>query len=219
MNAPASTGGKDFEKHPAGGTAMVCTRIIDKGSVLNPKDQTSKRKLVLVFESSKLMQEGEYKGQPFLLFANFNFSMYQNSHLCKFIEAWQGQRFIDQNDADAFDIASLLGKPMFASVVVNGDWTNVESPMPMPDGIPAPTIVGKSFVFSFQAPDVKAWEQITEGMQNKMKEVPEYKEWVDSNIPGPDSSFETMPDMPEPPPITEDGIASDLRKLEDDPFA
>ena len=177
----------NFEKHPSGGTAMVCSRIIDKGSVFNQKDQSTKRKILIVFESSKLMESGEFKGEPFLLFANFNFSMYENAHLCKFVSAWLGQRFVDQNDADAFELNDLLGKPMFASVVINGEWVNVESPMPLPEGMAAPTVKGKKYSFFFEAPSLTDWNEISDGMKEKMMQTPEYKEWINSPIPSPES--------------------------------
>lgn len=194
MTAPPSSGGNDFEKHPAGPTAIICSRIIDKGSVFNPKDQSTKRKISLVFESAELMTTGDFAGKPFLLFGNFNYSMYQNSLLCKFVEGWNGKRFVDQDDADNYDLSTLLGKPLFANIVHNGDFVNIDSPMPVPKGMAAPSIQGDSYLFSFQAPDVKAWEKISDKMKEKMKAVPEYQEWLDSPIPGPD--FETN-DIPQ----------------------
>ena len=195
MYAPKTQGGSSFEKHPPGPTSLVCTRIIDKGSVFNPIKQETKRKIMFVFESNEKMAEGEFAGQPFLLFGNFNYSMYQNALMCKFVEGWLGKRFVDQKDADSFDLATLLGKPLFANIVHNGEFVNIDSPMPVPKGMPVPEIKGDSYVFSFQAPDVKVWEKLSDNMKEKMKLVPEYQEWVDSPIPGPDT-FETMPNVP-----------------------
>src|SRR3990167_4918877 len=102
MKAPKGSSG-GFEKHPPGPAAIVCTRIIDLGTVHNERKLKYEHKIMIGFESSELMDTGENKGKPFMVFANFNFTMYQNSFLCKFIEAWRGKPFGDQVDADAFD--------------------------------------------------------------------------------------------------------------------
>ena len=198
MQAPKNQGGGDFEKHPAKPSSLICTRIIDKGTVFNAIKQESKRKISFVFESSECMTTGDFAGKPFLLFGNFNYSMYQNSLMCKFIEGWLGKRFTDQAEADNFDLSTLLGKTLFASIVHNGDFVNIDSPMPVPDGLPVPVIQGDSYLFSFQAPDVKAWGKISEKMREKMMLVPEYQEWVDSPIPGPDSFDDEIPGSEEP---------------------
>ena len=188
MQAPKTSGGSKFEKHPAGPTSLVCTKIIDKGSVFNPAKQESKRKIMFVFESKKTMTEGEYAGKPFLVFANFNFSMYQNSLMCKFIEGWLGRRFTDQGEADVFDVSTLLGKPVFASIVHNGDFVNIDSPMPVPEEMTAPTPVGDTVIFSFEEPKLSEWDKLSDNMKETMKKVPEYQAWVDSPIPSPEDS-------------------------------
>ena len=150
MKAPKTESSGSFSKHPPGQVAIVCTRVVDVGTHWNDKKQVDQRKIMLGFESSKLMEdEGEYKGQPYLLFANFNYSMFQGkAHLCNFIEDWLGKRFSSQNEADDFDLATLISKVAFANVVhsEDGQWVNIQTIMPVPEGITAPTIKGKTIV-------------------------------------------------------------------------
>ncbi len=176
MYAPQKEGSTEFERPPEGGGCLVCTRIIDKGTVFNEKKQKDVHGIALVFESPELMKKGDYKGQPFLLWANFgNYSMYQNSHLCQFIEGWRGKRFVDQKEADAFDIETLLRKPLFANIVHDGTFDNVVSPMPVPNGMSAPVPVGDVYCLDMDNFSQEVFDMLSEKMQAKIAQSYEYK--------------------------------------------
>ena len=173
MKAPKGSSG-GFEKHPPGPAAIVCTRIIDLGTVHNERKLKDEHKIMIGFESSELMDTGENKGKPFMVFANFNFTMYQNSFLCKFIEAWRGKPFGDQVDADAFDFHLLLGKPAFVNIVHSGDYVNIQSPMPLPKGMIPPHPVSELLIFDMQTQDHSVFEMLSEKMRERLKKA---KEW------------------------------------------
>lgn len=173
MQAPKSSGG-GFEKHPEGATAIVCTRVIDLGTVFNPKKDKDEHKIMFGFESSVLMTAGENAGKPFMVFGNFNFTMFQNSHLCKFIEAWRGKSFASQDEADVFDFKNILGKPAYANIVHNGDYVNIQSIMPLPKGMDAPKPVGELLIFDMSTQDKVVFGKLSEKMQEKLKKA---KEW------------------------------------------
>lgn len=199
MHAPKNTS-SDFEKHPAGSVALVCTRIIDKGTTYNEHKQKDERKLIIAYESTKLMQEGEYAGQPFLVFANFNYSMYQNSMLCKHIEAWLGKKFADQNAADKFDIESLLRKPAFGNIIHSDDgkWVNIGSIMPLPEGMTAPKPVGDVYCFDMDNINMDVFEKMSERMQESIKQS---KEWSGEPTKNNPQEPVDMDNIPPSPPI------------------
>lgn len=174
MKAPKSSSGS-FEKHPEGMTTLVCTKIIDKGTTWNEKKQKDERKIVFVFESATLMTGGEYDGKPFLVFQNFNFSMFQNSTLCKFIEQWKGKRFASQEEADDFDLDKMLGVGAFVNISHNGDFVNITSVMPVPGGMKAPVPVGDLILWSFDHRDLKMFEKLSPNIQ---KQIQQAKEWT-----------------------------------------
>lgn len=204
MKAPARSGGEsNFSKHPTGPVAAVCTRVIDLGTHWNDKKQVDQRKIMLAFESSKLIEdEGEYKGQPFLLFANFNYSMYQGkAHLCTFIEGWLGRRFSSQAEADDFDLSTLIGKQVFVNVTHSddGQWVNVQSPMPVPEGMPAPEIKGKTIVIDQDNLDPKEFEKLTDKLKQKVmssKEQLNKPQYDEANPPPVDDDFQPDQDIP-----------------------
>jgi len=175
MYAPQKEGSTEFERPPEGGSCLVCTRIIDKGTVYNEKKDADVRSISLVFEHPELMKEGDFKDEPYLIFQSFgNYSMYQNSHLCKFIEAWRGQPFSDQKEADSFDIETLLKQPCFANIQYNGQYVNVVSPMPVPNGMEPPLPKGKVYCLDMSNIDMQVFEQLSDNMKAHIQKS---KEW------------------------------------------
>ena len=172
MKAPKSSGG--FEKHPEGAYAIVCTRIIDMGSVFNPAKNKDDHKLMIGFESSELMTNVDNNGKPFMVFGNFNFTMFQNSHLCKFVEAWKGKAFATQEEADVFDLSKLLAQPAFANIVYNGDYVNIQSIMPVPKGMDSPRPVGELLIFDMATQDKAVFDKLSEKMQERLKKAKEF---------------------------------------------
>jgi len=174
MKAPKTTE-SNFEKHPAGWTTVVCTRVIDVGTHWNEGKQKYQRKIMLGFESDKLMQSGEYAGEPFLLFANFNYSMYQNAHLCQFIENWRGKRFASQPEADNFDLSKLIGQSAFVNVVHSDDgkYTNIQTIGPVPEDRKAPEIKGKTILIDQSNLDMKEVEKLSDKMKDRVMSAKE----------------------------------------------
>ena len=172
MQAPKSSGG--FEKHPEGQCTLVCTRILDLGTVFNPAKNKDEHKIMFGFESSELMTTGDNKGKPFMVFGNFNFTMFENSHLHKFVTDWLGKSFPTQDAADVFDFKSLLGKPAFANVVHNGDYVNIKSLMPLPKGMDAIKPVGELLIFDMGTQDKSVFEKLSDKMKERLRKAKEF---------------------------------------------
>lgn len=169
MKAPKSET-TEFEKHPAGYATCVCTRLIDTGTHWNEQKQKLQRKLMIGFESDKIMQTGDYKGEPFLLFANFNYSMFQNSHLCKFIEDWRGKRFSSQDEADNFDLSKVLKQPAFVNVAHSDDgkYVNIQTIGPVPEDRTAPMVKGKTILVDQDNLDMNEVEKLSDKMKARV---------------------------------------------------
>lgn len=149
MRAPKNTEGGSFEKHPRGWANLVCTRLIDQGTHFNPKKQENQRRFMIGFESEKLIEtEGEYKGKPFMVFANFNYSMYKNSMMCQFIEQWLGRKFASQEEADDFPIETLMSKPGYGNITHSDDgkYVNISAIGPLPPNLTPLTPQGDTII-------------------------------------------------------------------------
>lgn len=175
MQAPKSNT-KEFEQCPVGWSLGVCSRVIDLGTHWNEYKQKDQRKISIVFESQHLMKEGEFAGEPFLLFGNFNYSMYQGkAHLCTFIENWLGKRFSSQEEAEVFDLATLIGRKAFMNVVRSDDgkFTNIQTIGPVPDGMVAPEIKGKTILIDQVSLDSKEVEKLSDKMRERVMSAKE----------------------------------------------
>lgn len=169
---------KDFEQCPTGWQLGVCSRVIDVGTHFNPGKQKDQRKIMIAFESQHLMKEGDFAGEPFLLFGNFNYSMYQNAHLCQFIENWRGRRFKDQDEADRFDLSKLIGQKAFMNVVrsEDGRFTNIQTIGPVPEGMAPPEVKGKTILIDQANLDPKEVEKLSDKMRERVMSAKEQTE-------------------------------------------
>lgn len=185
MKAPKTSGGGDYEKHPTGTYPVVCTRIINVGTHWNPKKEKDENKITLYFESPVLMEKGDLAGKPMLLLSTFNFSMYKNAMLCGFIEQWTGKT-LTQDEADDFDMESLLGKAGFVNIVHNGDFVNIGSIMPLPQGMEAPQPVGDLIIYDPISNNEAMFNKLTDKVKEKVKNSKEYGQApvVESENPG-----------------------------------
>jgi len=179
MKAPQTTS-TSFEKHPTGWASLICTRIIDKGTVYNDKKDKDERKIVFAFESEKLMPEGKYKDMPFMVFANFNYSMYQNSLLCGFIEQWLGKQFASQAEASDFEIRDLLTKPAYANITHSDDgkWVNIGTIGPLPDDKTPLKPIGDVYAFDMDNIDMEVFEKLTDGFKEAVQKTREWRKKV-----------------------------------------
>ncbi len=140
LNYSAKGGGKEFEKLSPGLHVAVCYMIVDVG--LQPgsvKFPDPKRKVRLQFETPgetiTYEKNGETITGPMTIGAWYTASMHENANLRKQLESWRNKRFTD-GEAEAFDIASILGKPCQIQVMHSddGQYANIMSILPAPRG-------------------------------------------------------------------------------------
>jgi hypothetical protein len=196
---------KEFEKHPEGMCNLVCSRIIDKGTTFNEKLNKYVRKILLVFESDKLMTSGDYKGEPFIVVQSFTYSMFQNAKLCQFVEMWRGKKFKSQEEADDFDLSTLVGSTVIANIVHNGDFVNIGSVMPLAPGMKPLEIHGDTYIFDMgDGVDEKVFEKLSDKMKAQIVLSKEYVAWEKTqkrNVPTQKGYDERNPPLDEPVPF------------------
>lgn len=158
----------EFESAPAGAHGAVLTRAIDNGT--HEGNFGPKRKLMLTWELDEKMADG----RPFLVNQWYTMSFHPKSNLRKLIEAWRGARF--EGDSVEFEVESLLGRPCLLNVVHNDrGYADVASISPLPKGMARPDPVGPLLLFDFDAPDWDVFDQLSEGMKERLRQTPEFK--------------------------------------------
>jgi hypothetical protein len=114
-------------------TIFVCTAVIDLGlKASRNKPDDYKHKIGLLFEVAEKDEKGKHK----TVYSEFTLSLYDQSALYKFLTAWLGKPVPED-----YDLSRLLGVTGFGSLVQNGDFVNLQSPMPVPKGMSAFTDV------------------------------------------------------------------------------
>ena len=173
-----SGGGKYPERKPleAGAYAAVCDMIVDLGVQPSPGGQFApKRTLMVRFqipsERVEITKNGETKSLPAVISRTLGLSLNEKATLRQLLQSWRGRAFTPE-ELKRFDLANILGKPAFINVThsVKGDKTyaNLTSIMPLPKGMPAPTLEGEALVYSTDTPDAAVFDKLPEWVQDKI---------------------------------------------------
>lgn len=174
----ASGGGNFPERKPleAGAYAAVCDMIVDLGVQPSPNGQFApKRTLMVRFqipsERVEITKNGETKSLPAVISRTLGLSLNEKATLRQLLQSWRGKAFTPE-ELKRFDLANVLGKPAFINVThsVKGEKTyaNLTSIMPLPKGMPAPTLEGDALIYSTDAPDPAVFDKLPEWVQDKI---------------------------------------------------
>lgn len=174
----ASGGGNFPERKPleAGAYAAVCDMIVDLGVQPSPGGQFApKRSVMLRFqipsERVEITRDGQTKSLPAVISRTLGLSLNEKATLRQLLQSWRGRAFTPE-ELKAFDLGKVVGKPAFINVThaVKGDRTyaNLTSIMPLPKGMPAPTLEGEALVFSVDAPDPAVFDKLPQWVQDKI---------------------------------------------------
>lgn len=134
------TGGANFAPHPQGQYPALCIDVVDVGWM--PTQYGPKCKVRLVFycgQQAQRMIEGVMETYPMLVFATHAQTLSERGNLRPFLESWRGRAFTPEQ-LKGFDLDHLLLVPAFLQVLHNetGEYANVQTIMPMPEGFEAP---------------------------------------------------------------------------------
>jgi hypothetical protein len=174
----ASSGGNYPERKPieAGAYAAVCDMVVDLGVQASPGGQYApKRTLLLRFqipsERVEITKDGETKSLPAVISRTLGLSLNEKATLRQLLQSWRGRAFTPE-ELKKFDLVNVLGKPAFINVThsVKGDKTyaNLTSIMPLPKGMPAPTLEGETLTYSIDDPDPVMFDKLPAWVQDKI---------------------------------------------------
>jgi len=119
---------------PEEGVAQgVCADIIDLGMVPGFEGKPT-HKIQIVFQVDQLGKDGK----PLQVSQRFTFSSHEKASLRKFLEAWRGKQFKD-DEMSKFDLMLLIGANAMLGIVhapgkTGGTFANINSVMPLLKG-------------------------------------------------------------------------------------
>ena len=175
----SNAGGGDFEHPPEGMRLARCFKIVDMGTHLNPVYSKEIHKAQIYFElPNTLMKDGPSTGKPFIVKQAYTLSHHKKANLRIALEGWYGKRFdtkaLDQ--AGGFDLEKLIGRPALVNIVhsEDGKYANIATINPLPDGMECPPQFYDSFVFSLEDFNPARFAELSQKMQDYIKESGEY---------------------------------------------
>lgn len=140
IHGKAKGGGGDFEPCPAGPQQLVCCDVVDMGIVdVSWQGQIKRQHKIQIRWQSADHQAKD--GKPALLIQRYTLSMHEKANLRKTLEAWRGKPFASDDEAEAFDIESVIGANGYGNVIhrqgdKGGTFANLASIMPLPKTMP-----------------------------------------------------------------------------------
>lgn len=173
-----SSGGGNFEKKvlEAGAYPAIADMVVDLGIQASPNSQyPAKRTVLLRFqipsERVEITKDGETKDLPAVISRTLGLSLNEKSTLRQLLQSWRGRAFTPE-ELKKFDLVNVLGKPAFINVThsTKGDRTyaNLTSIMPLPKGMPAPTLEGEALWYSIDEPDPAVFDKLPAWVQDKI---------------------------------------------------
>jgi len=174
----ADHGGGDFEQPPVGTHVARCVKIIDIGTQKSEYQGQAniRRQCIVGFElPTELMNEGDYKGKPFVTSRFYTASLSEKANLRKDLENWRGRAFTDQ-ELQGFDSKNILGKACLLSLTENDKGkVRITGIMALPKGTVVPNQINTSVYFSLDEFDAKVFDALSDGIKKLIKVSPEYQ--------------------------------------------
>ena len=133
-----------FNPAPEGPQQAVCVDVVDLGmeeEQWGEDEPKLKEKVRIMWHSVEVDPETK---KPYSIVEKYTLSLHEKAKLRATLESWRGKKFTDE-EAEGFDLETLLGVNAYISIVHNKQWANISAIMPLPKGMP-PIPITKGFV-------------------------------------------------------------------------
>lgn len=156
----------------------VCVGVIDLGEQYSElyKNYTNKVKFVWALPSETLEVDGKVEERQ--LSREFSVATKKTSKLRTFLGSWNSKNYTDEEYME-FDLFEQVGKACQLNVVLSdsGEYANVDSVMPIPKGMPAPTSKTPYFTWDMDAWDDAVFEKLPEWTRDQIKKSTQYQKY------------------------------------------
>jgi hypothetical protein len=183
----SDSGSGNFKRVPAGLHVARCFSVADLGThtTNGQYGETTSRKIRLAFEvfgedenNEPLTVEVDGKVMPLTINKTYTLSLGEKANLRKDLAAWRSRDFTIE-ELKAFDVSSVVGVYCMLNVSVsenNGKtYSNIAGISPLHKSMAKPSPVHENQVFDLDNVDMKVFNTFYEGLQDYIKESPEWK--------------------------------------------
>lgn len=176
----------------------ICVGVIDLGEQLcefKDKSVSYKNQVQIIWELAGETVEVDGEQKPRQLSRMFTMSSSKKGNLIGVISSWNGVPYTEEQFGE-FDLFAQAGKACQLNVVLNdtGEYANVDSVIPLPRGMPAPTTQTPLILWNMEEWDDKAFDALPEWVQEKIKKSTQYQK---EHTPGGTVDF---PEAAQPAP-------------------
>jgi len=135
-----------YKPHPEGQYAAVCVDSIDLGERVEQYQGNPARvvpKCAVVFHTGEVNDE---TGEPFEVHGEFTISTFETSGLRKFLEAWRGKSYADENEMrEKGQLHKLVGHGALITVEhkksgTGRTYAKIKGIAPLPKALPKPDV-------------------------------------------------------------------------------
>ena len=166
---------------PAGNHIARCVEMIQIGTVIETTGiyaGKESHKVRISWETPDELHDFGKGPQPFLISKEFTLSMNEKATLRKMLESWRGKPFTEE-EAKAFDITKLIGKPCMLSVIHKTSkggnvYAEISSVATLPKGFECPAQVNPTRIIQFDAWDEQVFESLPDFLKAKIRGSKEY---------------------------------------------
>lgn len=178
----AENKGTDYVLMPPGNHIARCYAMVHIGTI---KEETGiyagkeANKVRITWETPHECHDFGKGLEPFTISQEFTLSMNEKATLRKMLESWRGVPFTEEQ-AKAFDITKLLGKPCMINVIhkkaksSGKERAEIASIAAIPKGTEIPAQVNPTFELSYDNWNTGLFDTLPDFLKNKIKSSKEY---------------------------------------------
>lgn len=185
--ATSNGSSQGFDPIEAGSYPARCYSMVQLGTneetILGVTKDLHKVRITWELPTELKVFKEENGEQPMVISKEFTLSMHEKATLRQFLESWRGKSFTE-DEAKAFDITVLLGKPCMLSishkVAKNGNtYANISGVNLLPKGMECPPQINEIFELSFDNWNENKFNSLPDFIKDKIKTSREYKAMIE----------------------------------------
>ena len=153
----------------------VCVGVIDLGEQYSEMFKNYRNEVQIVWEIPSETVEIDGETKPRQLSRTFSVATSRKANLRAIISSWNGKTYSDDEFSE-LDLFAQIGKPCMLNVVLNdsGEYSNVDSVVPMPKGVPAPVSTTPPIRWDMDAWDDAIFQTLPDWARDKIKKSTQY---------------------------------------------
>lgn len=153
----------------------VCVGVIDLGEQYSEMFKNYRNEVQIVWEIPSETVEIDGETKPRQLSRTFSVATSRKANLRAIISSWNGKTYSDDEFGE-LDLFAQIGKPCMLNVVLNdsGEYSNVDSVVPMPKGVTAPVSTTPPIRWDMDAWDDAVFQTLPEWARDKIKKSTQY---------------------------------------------